>query len=126
MTSYVAIICGSKATPDSFLSQLDYLIVTQELEIDVVVSGGARGADNIGEQWAISNGVDLIIMPANWKKYGKAAGYERNEKMIHHIMTAYRYEEPLVLALWDGESRGTKNIIDLAMEEGIRVEVIDV
>lgn len=54
------------------------------LGITEVVSGGARGADRGGEEWALGNNIDLTIMPAKWIKHGKAAGPIRNREMAEY------------------------------------------
>ena len=51
-------------------------------KMSLVVSGAARGADILGERWAINNGIKTLIFPANWEKYGKRAGFIRNEDII--------------------------------------------
>lgn len=71
--------------------------------ITEVVSGGARGADRTGEAWARRNGVEIKRMPAEWDKYKNAAGPIRNRQMAE-------YADGLI-AFWDGESHGTKNMI---------------
>ena len=81
-----------------------------------VVSGTARGADRLGERWAVNHGVHVVQMPANWDEDGKAAGYRRNERMA-------RYATHLV-AFWNGESRGTKHMIDIARREGLVVKIV--
>lgn len=73
-------------------------------EITEIVSGGARGADALGEQYAEEMDIALKIYPADWKKHGRAAGPIRNQKMGD-------YADQLV-AVWDGKSKGTKNMID--------------
>lgn len=84
-------------------------------EITEVVSGHARGVDSMGELYAEQNGIDLVIFPANWNKYGKSAGHKRNYKMA-------MYADALI-AIWDGESKGTKGMIDIATEKGLKVFV---
>jgi hypothetical protein len=86
--------------------------------ITEVVSGTARGADRTGEQWASENNVPVKRFPADWDKHGKRAGYLRNADMAE-------YAEALV-AFWDGQSRGTKHMIDLAEKAGLRVSVVHV
>ena len=80
-----------------------------------IVSGTARGADATGEDYADSRAVKVMRFPAEWDVYGKAAGYKRNQQMA-------RYADALV-AFWDGKSRGTKHMIDIARAEGLRVRV---
>ena len=83
----------------------------------IVVSGHARGADSLGEKYASDEDLDLEIYPADWKKYGKSAGFRRNEQMAD-IADA-------VIAFWNGESHGTKHMIDIAEEKGLNVKVVN-
>jgi len=83
----------------------------------VVISGHARGADTLGEKYASDEDLDLEIYPADWKKYGKSAGFMRNEQMAD-ISDA-------VIAFWNGESHGTKHMIDIAEEKGLNVKVVN-
>lgn len=75
-----------------------------EIKISCILSGGATGVDKLGEQFAVHHEIPLIIFPAEWNKHGKAAGPIRNSQMVE--------AGDLLLAWWDGQSRGTKNIID--------------
>jgi hypothetical protein len=81
-----------------------------------IVSGTANGADKCGEQWATSNGLRVRRFPADWNKYGRSAGYIRNSEMAD-------YAEALI-AFWDGKSKGTKHMIDLALDKGLLVKVV--
>ena len=83
----------------------------------VIISGHARGADSLGEKYASDEDLDLEIYPADWKKYGKSAGFMRNEQMAD-IADA-------VIAFWNGESHGTKHMIDTAEEKGLNVKVVN-
>ena len=74
-------------------------------EIDYIVSGGAKGADTLGERFAKEYGFDTIIFPTEWKKYGKRAGFIRNVQIIDECDEC--------VCFWDGQSRGTKHDIDL-------------
>ena len=84
---------------------------------DVIISGHASRADTIGEFYAQKNGLQCELYPADWKKYGKAAGPIRNEEMAK---TA-----DMLIAFWDGKSRRTKSMIGLAKKHGCRVVVFD-
>lgn len=99
-----------------------------------IISGNARGVDTIGEEIAKEEGIDLTIFPANWKKYGKAAGYKRNEKMAWYanIFNKQYVEDDkwdempdklkgCLVAVWNGTSTGTKNMIEIA--EGLELPV---
>lgn len=108
-----AIIAGSRtATFGDVQEALSYCPFTSE--ISVVIFGKARGADTHGETWARLNCLPIEEFPADWF-LGKKAGHIRNEAMG-------KRGEALV-AVWDGMSRGTKNMIDLARELGLRVFV---
>jgi len=85
-------------------------------DVSEVVCGMARGADLLGRQWALDNGIPVKEFPAKWNKFGKSAGYIRNAEMAD-------YGDALI-AFWDGESRGTKMMIDLAKKKNLRVEVV--
>ena len=84
---------------------LDEVLINKKPNIEIV-SGGARGADHLGEIYANDNNYQLKIFPADWDIYGKAAGYIRNEQMA-------RYADACVV-FWDKQSRGSKHMIDLA------------
>jgi hypothetical protein len=82
----------------------------------VIVHGGASGADAITDLVARELGFRVEIVPANWERYGRAAGPIRNREMIESCSH--------VVAFWDGESRGTASAIEAAEEFGIDVEII--
>jgi hypothetical protein len=83
--------------------------------ITEVVSGAARGVDRLGEQWAASVGIPVKSCPADWKRQGRGAGLVRNREMAD-------YADALI-AIWDGKSRGTRNMIELAEARGLKVFV---
>jgi len=83
--------------------------------ITEVVCGMAKGVDMLGYRYAKDHRIPIKEFPADWNKHGRAAGPIRNKEMA-------LYAEALI-ALWDGESRGTKNMIDLATKQGLRVYV---
>lgn len=71
--------------------------------ISEVVCGDARGADSLGADWAYHNNIPVKHFPAEWEKYGKAAGYIRNAEIGE-------YADALI-AFWNGHSTGTKHMI---------------
>lgn len=83
-----------------------------------IISGGAIGADALGERFAKEHNLSLKVVPADWKTYGRSAGPRRNEQMARMAGT--------LIAFWDGKSRGTKNMIDTAKKLGMRVKVVNV
>lgn len=82
----------------------------------VIISGGARGADKCGEFTAKLHDIPCMVIPADWDKYGRSAGFKRN-----HDMAA---KADALLAFWDGKSRGTAHMIDVARKNSLIVEVI--
>lgn len=93
------------------------LSVVKETSQVTIVSGGARGVDKMGERYAKEFGINLIIMNADWEKHGKSAGYKRNQEMAN-VSTH-------LIAFWDGKSRGTKHMIDIAKRDGLKSHVVD-
>ena len=85
------------------------------------ISGTARGADTLGEQFDYAWGYDVIRFPANWDTYGKSAGYRRNADMAKYASE----KNGVLFAFWDGRSRGTKSMIDLGNRYGLEVHVIE-
>jgi lactate dehydrogenase-like 2-hydroxyacid dehydrogenase len=83
--------------------------------IRVVICGCARGADEHGRTWANKHGIKVENFPANWAKYGKSAGYRRNQEMAA--------KADGVIAIWDGHSKGTNHMINIAKEKGLKVQV---
>lgn len=82
----------------------------EHITVKNFVSGGARGADSLCERFAVENGIPITIYPADWKRYGKSAGFIRNETMIRNC--------GLCVAFWDGKSHGTKHDIELCEKYG--------
>lgn len=97
----------------------DKVLLSQEvgkLLPSLIVSGGARGADSLAEEWALRFRIPTRIYPAEWDKYGRSAGFRRNRDIVDGC--------EVLLAFWDGESRGTAHSIKLAESAGKVVRVI--
>ena len=88
-----------------------------------IISGTARGADQLGERFAKQFKLEVVKFPAKWDLYGKRAGYIRNEEMAKYSMEDNNYG--MLVAFWDGESRGTKHMINLANKHGLKVHVVN-
>lgn len=95
-------------------SSLDLLLQNITGQI-VIVSGTAKGADKLGEQYAAEKGYAVLRFPADWDRFGKAAGYMRNEQMAKNA--------DALVAFWDGTSKGTKNMIQLAKRYDLKIRV---
>ncbi len=81
----------------------------------IFVSGGCKGADMLGERFASENNYPVERYPADWKTFGKAAGPIRNRKMAE--------VGDYIICFWDGQSRGTKSMIDYANDIGKPLKV---
>lgn len=111
----VIIAGGRKFNDYSLLSSVcDYMLQNQHyIEI---ISGTAKGADKLGEKYAEERGYKIIPFPADWQLYGKAAGYKRNQLMAQNA--------DALICFWDGVSKGSKHMIDLAEKEGLKVKIV--
>lgn len=87
---------------------IDNIIDDNDYEIIEIVSGGARGADALGEKYADKFAIDKVIFPADWKTYGKRAGFLRNVDIIKNC--------DVCICFWDGQSHGTKHDIELCQQ----------
>ena len=108
------IIAGTRNFDDVELmySSIEHLIG----QVTEVVSGHARGADQMGEMWAHEHNIPVKLFEANWQKFGKTAGFIRNEHMA-------KYGDSLVV-FWDGESKGTYNMIYQMRKLSKPVEIV--
>jgi len=97
------IIAGSR-TITSY-KHIEEAVKKSGYKITNVISGAARGVDQLGEMYARLNNIPLTSMPADWDKYGKAAGPIRNAEMGKVADAA--------VIVWDGKSRGSKNMMDI-------------
>lgn len=77
-----------------------------ESENIIILSGHCSGVDAMAERYAMEKGYKLEIYPADWKKYGRAAGPKRNKEMVQ--------DSNVVIAFWDGKSKGTKSLVEFA------------
>lgn len=114
------IIAGSRNFNDYELLSKTILEDNVCLENATIISGTAKGADRLGEKFAEEHNLNLVRMPADWNTYGKRAGYLRNTDMANYASKG----KGILYAFWDGESRGTKNMILIAKEKGLEVHII--
>jgi|TARA_R110000851_G_scaffold130132_1_gene263582 hypothetical protein len=114
---YKVIVAGSRtatseATYQLLTERLDNLLSQKkETHLIVIVSGTANGADKLGERYAGDRNCRVERFPADWDRHGKSAGYKRNVQMAENA--------DALVALWDGKSRGTKHMLDIARERNI-------
>lgn len=88
-------------------------------KIGVIVSGGAKGADELGRVYAQERGFPCLIYYPRWRSvtggFDKGAGFKRNHLIIKNC--------DIVLAFWDGVSKGTQNSLDLARQLNKKIKI---
>ncbi len=95
------IVAGSRSITDK---QTVYSAIKDSgFDVSEVVSGNANGVDKLGEQWAVEHGIKVTVFKPQWNLFGKQAGSVRNTEMA-------RYADALI-AVWDGKSNGTRDMI---------------
>lgn len=95
-------------------------IYVNESNIEIIC-GKARGADTLGKQFAKEYKLSIKYFPADWNTYGKSAGYRRNAEMANYA----KEDNGILIAFWDGKSKGTKHMIDIAKGNNIRVFIVN-
>ena len=133
------IIAGSRSIKDDEAMKLiDKAVVDSGWTVDEVISGDARGVDTAAIEWAKVNDVDIVRMPANWKKWpNKSAGFKRNQKMAWYanvVAEMFKLQEKEVpdkykgglIAIQKNNSKGTGHMIEIATELGLEVFVLTV
>ncbi len=110
------IIAGSRETSDA-LAEVAAAMVDAGLALSAteILSGCSGNVDKAGEHWAEQRGVPVTPYQAHWKLHGKAAGPIRNEAMARNA--------DALIAIWDGRSRGTGDMIAQAIRRGLPVWV---
>ena len=116
------IVAGSRIINDYKI--VERAITESGFEITELVSGGARGVDRLGEEWARRHNVPVKRFIPDWNRYGTRgpnhAGNVRNRQMA-----AYVGENGGLIAVWDGTSPGTKNMVMEARKLGLKVSVLN-
>ena len=102
------LICGSRTITNYTL--VEDTILAAPFTISTVISGGARGVDELAERFAKEHHIPIEIHRPDWAAYGKAAGMIRNTDMVAAA--------DAVIAIWDGKSRGTLDSINKAKAAG--------
>ena len=116
---YRIIIAGGRDFDDYGLLQSKCLPIIERQMVNhdvIIMSGHAKGADMLGERFAEEHGLKLEVYPADWKAHYRSAGFRRNEQM-GNIANG-------LIAFWDGESLGTKHMIEYAKSKGLDVNVV--
>ena len=113
------LIGGSRDYNDynNFTVQMNNIISKLNTENIIILSGHCLGVDALGEKYAVEKGYELKLFPADWTRYGRAAGPIRNRTMAEIA--------DLVIAFWDGKSKGTKSLISIAEKLNRPVIIVD-
>ncbi len=109
MTKRLAIIGSRNCPPIDIESNLPFVP-------DIIVSGGARGADTLAKEYAMKNNIPLVEYMPEYSKYGRKAPLLRNLQIVDNC--------DFLLAFWDGSSRGTKFTIDYAVKRRIPYRIV--
>lgn len=119
------LVCGGRHFDNyDFLEfALDSVIEDNDLDFEQceIVSGHCSGADTLGEEYAIENGIRCRVFQANWKTYGIKAGPIRNSEMVSYLSDSTK---PIVVAFISENSRGTRDTVKKAEKAGYSVYVI--
>lgn len=84
----------------------------------LIISGGAKGIDQLAEAYANKHKIPIQTFLPNYQMYGKAAPLVRNKEIVNAC--------DILIAIWDGKSKGTKFTIDFALKEGKTVKVYEI
>lgn len=83
---------------------------------EVIVSGGAKGADTFAREYAIRNNIRLLEFIPDYKKFGRIAPIIRNRQIVENC--------DFLLAFWNGKSPGTRHALDYAKRKGKPVSIV--
>lgn len=111
-------VVGSRGFKNYYHLEMNLNEFKWDWEYITIVSGGAKGADELAKKYAIDNNVPFIEVPADWNSLGKAAGAIRNGRMVDMV--------EVVLAFWDGESKGTRDMINKTLSKNKELHVYPV
>lgn len=119
------IIAGGRDFNDYELlkSKVDYYLsnaIKNNYKI-IIVSGTARGADRLGEKYAKEKKYEIAYFPADWS-LGKRAGYLRNQDMSTY---AKEGGNGALICFWNGQSKGSKHMIDIAKKDGLHTRIVN-
>jgi hypothetical protein len=110
------IIAGSRGFSDYPLLERKCNYFFMNNPATEIISGTAKGADTLGEDYARSYEIPVKQFPADWKTHGKSAGYLRNEEMA-------AYADALIV-FWDGKSKRTNHMVESARKAGLPVRIV--
>ena len=103
------LVCGGR----NYRNREHVFMVLDSIQPSVVIHGGAKGADQLAGDWAKERKVECRTYPAQWDRYGKSAGFRRNEQMLQQ-------EKPKLVIAFPG-GNGTAHMVRTARQRGYRV-----
>lgn len=106
------IVCGGRDWADAGAVNRVLSVAHERRNIAMIITGGAKGADSLAARWAHANGVPYLTVPANWERFGDAAGPIRNQWMLDQVVDG-------VIAFPGG--RGTAHMVGIANNAGVPV-----
>lgn len=120
------VICGSRTASEQAdhlenpLVHEVYMLLSNKYDGIgcTIISGGAKGADTFAKNFAKAYDTAFIEILPDWETHGKKAGYLRNIEMLDQDGVS------MVIAIWDGKSKGTKHTIDCASARGINTHIL--
>lgn len=110
-------IAGSRNFNDFAFLELKINELRKQYAIDSLISGGAKGADLLAEQYAAKYHLAIECVLPDWKMHSHGAGHRRNEIIVQKC--------DLLIAFWDGKSKGTKHIIEYAQKQNKQVYIFN-
>ncbi len=105
-------VIGSRSFSDK---QLLFSILSGINNIELIISGGAKGADQMAEEFAKQHNIDTLIFKPDYNQFGRGAPLIRNKHIVN--------SSELIVAFWDGKSRGTKNALEHTQKSGKKIEI---
>ena len=110
-------IVGSRTFNDYNLLERHINDIAKSFNIIKIISGGANGADKLGEKYANKHEIPTSILNPDWEKYGRGACFIRNKNIVN--------SSDKVVAFWDGKSKGTQNSINLAEKQNKLIQIVE-
>jgi len=113
--------CRSFNDYDYVKEKIDEVISKYDCDYIEIITGGAKGADLLGNRYARENNIKLTIYHAQWTNYGKSAGFIRNTQMAQWAKEDGH--KGVLIAFWDGKSRGTSHMVGIAKSKRIKTYI---
>lgn len=124
-SAFYLLVAGSRTFNEKEMAfQILDIALKNHIGNCILVSGHAKGADTIAEQYAAEKNIPIKIFPADWDLYGKRAGYIRNMQMHDYISYPYDRKRACI-CFWDGNSKGTEQNFKLAKDHHTNIKIVN-